>query len=436
LIVQFDELLSLNHLSALLTLPKFPAHRCKLDNGLTVLHQRIPAAPVVVVDVWVRAGAIAEPRPWSGMAHFLEHMIFKGTDRLAPGAFDQIIESQGGVTNAATSHDYAHYFIHTTPANLGTMLPVLAELLLNAAIPDDEFERERLVVLEEIRQANDDPDCLAFQSLMESVYQRHAYGRPVLGDAETLMARSPQEMRQFHQAHYQPDKMTVVIVGDVEQQVALELADQAFSQFAHQLDCPCPELEAEPPITEIRRQELHLPRLEQARLLLAWIGPGVEQLRHAYGLDLLSILLAGGRTSRLVRELREEQQWVQAINSGFSLQRDSSLFTISAWLEPEHLPSVETHILDRLHELTTTPIPAEELNRHKRLLCSDYAFSTETASQVAGLYGYYNTIAQAELAVTYPEVVQSFQPEEIQQLASQYLSPHHYAVTVAKPTYG
>ncbi|HEY9620793.1 MAG TPA: pitrilysin family protein [Crinalium sp.] len=420
-------------MAALLTTSTFPAHLHRLDNGLTVIHQNIPATPVVAVDVWVRAGAIAEPSPWSGMAHFLEHMIFKGTDDFPPGYFDQVIENRGGVTNAATSHDYAHYFINTSAAHLNDTLPCLAELLINAAIPDDEFDRERDVVLEEIRQAEDDPDWLGFQALMETMYQRHPYGRSVLGDVPGLLERSPDEMRQFHRTHYQPENMTVVVVGNVEQGPTVELVDRLFSRFQSPPDRPKSGVEAEPPITGIRRLELELPRLEQARLMMGWIGPGVDQLRSAYGLDLLSVLLAGGRSSRLIRELREERQLVQGISSSFSLQKDSSLFTISAWLEPEYLDAVEAIVGDRLAELINGTISEAELARHKRLLCNDYAFSTETSSQLAGLYGYYNTIADAPLSVTYPSQIQGFQAEELQQYASQYLSPYHYAVTILRP---
>lgn len=411
----------------------FPAAVFKLDSGLTVIHQHLPATPVVVVDVWVQAGATQEPEDWFGMAHFLEHMIFKGTPALAPGVFDTEIENRGGMTNAATSHDYAHYFLTTAVPYLEETLPHLADLLLNAAIPEDEFVRERDVVLEEIHQAYDDPDWIAFQALSESVYQRHPYGRSVLGTASELMNHSPEAMRCFHRAHYQPENMTVVIVGGIAQEPALELVNRTFQQFSDRRHCPQSEVVGEPLLAGIRRQELYLPRLEQARLLMAWTGPGVDHFRSAYGLDLLSVLLAEGRSSRLVRELREDQQLVHAISSNFSLQRSSSLFTISAWLEPQHLERVESLICAHLDELQNTLVSERELARCKRLLCNDYAFSTETPNQLAGLYGYYNTIAQAHLAVIYPEQIQSFQAEDIQSLAQQYISPHSYAVTVLKP---
>ncbi len=417
----------------MLTAPVFPAAVSKLDSGLTVIHQHLPATPVVVVDVWLQAGATREPENWSGMAHFLEHMIFKGTPALAPGVFDYLIENRGGMTNAATSHDYAHYFLTTAAPYLEDTLPHLAELLLNAAIPEDEFVRERDVVLEEIRQSYDDPDWIGFQALSESVYQRHPYGRSVLGTEPELMQHSPEAMRCFHRAHYQPENMTVVIVGGIAQEPALELVSRTFQQFSEPNKCPQPEAMGQPLMAGIRRQELYLPRLEQARLLMAWTGPGVNFFHSAYGLDLLSVLLAEGRSSRLVQDLREDQQLVQAIGSNFSLQRESSLFTISAWLEPQHLERVESLIRAHLNELQTTPVSEGELARCKRLLCNDYAFSTETPTQLAGLYGYYNTIAEAQLAVIYPEQIQSFQSEDLQSLVEQYLSPHSYAVTVLKP---
>ncbi|HEY9779821.1 MAG TPA: pitrilysin family protein [Leptolyngbyaceae cyanobacterium] len=405
----------------------------QLDNGLTFIHQYLPATPVVVADVWLRAGAMQEPEKWAGMAHFLEHMIFKGTQLLPPGVFDREIENRGGMTNAATSHDYAHFFLTTAASYLKDTLPYLADLLLNASIPDDEFICEREVVLEEIRSCYDDPDWIGFQALSESVYQQHPYGRSVLGTESNLMQNSPEAMRSFHRAHYQPENMIVAIVGGIPQDSALELVNQNFQKFPQR--CALPEVEemGEPLIAGVRRQELYLPRLEQARLMMAWIGPGVRQYRNAYGLDLLSVLLAEGRSSRLVRALREDRQLVGAISSNFSLQRQSSLFTISAWLEPQHLEFVESLICAHLEELQTTPISPGELARCQRILCNDYAFSTETPNQLAGLYGYYNILGEAELAVSYPHQIQSFNADELQQLAQQYLSPYSYAVTVLKP---
>jgi predicted Zn-dependent peptidase len=411
----------------------FPASVIRLENGLTLIHQEIAATPVVVADVWVRAGAVTEPAEWAGMAHFLEHMIFKGTDQLPPGVFDYAIETQGGMTNAATSHDYAHFYVTIAADMLPHTLPHLADLLLHAAIPADEFGRERQVVLEEIRQAQDDPDWLGYQAMAELVYQNHPYGRPVLGTAEILQQRSPEEMRCFHQAHYQPDKMTVVIAGGIPLEPTVELVRHAFRGFASPPPCPPAAIAPVPALSGVRREKLQLPHLAQARLTMAWIGPGIDQLETAYGLDLLAAILAEGRSSRLVRELREDRQLVQDIGASFSLQRDCSLFTIQAWLESEDVDRVEAIVCDRLSELAAKPVSAGELARAQRLLCNDYAFSTEAPGQLAGLYGYYGTLSSADRCTAYVPALQRYTAADLCALAGQYLTPLRYVSTILQP---
>jgi predicted Zn-dependent peptidase len=215
-------------------------HVLQLNNGLTLVHHELAATPVVVADIWIKAGAGMEPLEWTGMAHFLEHMIFKGTPTLAPGLFDYLVEAQGGMTNAATSHDYVHFFITIAADRFAYALPHLADLLLHAAIPVDEFNLERQVVLEEIRQAEDDPDWLAFQVMAEQVYPNHPYGRSILGSAATLEPLSPSEMRCFYQTYYQPEHMTVVITGGISLEQTVEIVSQAFQDFPEPSACPPP----------------------------------------------------------------------------------------------------------------------------------------------------------------------------------------------------
>ncbi len=402
-----------------------------LPNGLTVIHQEM-ATPAVVVDVWVRAGASKEPAEWAGMAHFLEHMVFKGTKRLQPGEFDWAIESQGGMTNAATSHDYAHFYITVAAEALPHTLPHLADLLLCAAIPADEFVRERQVVLEEIRQAYDDPDWVGYQALCELLYSNHAYGRAVLGSPDVLTARSPAEMRRFHQSHYQPENMTVVVAGGIARRTAIDLVQQSFDRFASPVWCP--EVKAEPlPEPSYQRRVMALPNLEQSRLTMAWMGPGIADLPTACGLDLLSVLLGGGQTSWLVQELREERQLVQDVSSSFSLQADCSVLSLSMWLEAEDVETVEGLVCDRIRNLSQQPISPTELARAQRLLLVDHAFSTETPGQIAGLYGYYATIAEPSLAVTYPQHIQAVTISDLQQVAQDYLNAERYTAVVLNP---
>jgi zinc protease len=412
---------------------KFNANTFQLSNGLTIIHQHLPATSVVVADIWVKAGAIAEPSEWSGMAHFLEHMIFKGSPNVMVGEFDWLIENTGGVANAATSYDYAHFYLTTAAPHLEKTLPCLADILLRADIPDEEFIREREVVLEELHSSHDDPDFLGFQALCQNTYQCHPYRRSILGDKELLLEHTPNQMRCFHRTHYQPENMTVVIVGGIEQEKALALVHENFSEFSVRSECPLVVVEAEPPAIAIRRQELHLPRIEQARLLMAWICPGSENLEDAIALDLIALILAGGRSSGLVRELREERQLVMDIDCHLSLQKDSSMFSINTWLESESLEIVEQIISDRLNRLHNQLIPEVEIIRAKRQLINNYIFSTETPNQLASIYGFYNIVATASQSAMYPQIISQLDARQLQAIARRYLSPERYAVTILKP---
>ena len=434
--------MTVKRLAQLLSPPYFPARQIELDNGLTLIHQQMSATPTVVADVWVAAGALQEPDEAPGLAHFLEHMVFKGTDRIAPGIFDLAIENRGGVSNAATSYDYTHFYINTAVPHIGETLPYLADILLHPAIPQDEFEQEREVVLSEIRHTEDDPDWLGLSTLLQELYPHHAYGRSVLGTQTQVLSHTPEQMHQFHRDCYRPEKITVAMVGDISERDAIELVNESFgdlepSSSAKLAPSPSQHREQCSPLafapTKVVRKSFKYPRLEQARLMMGWLGPGVDRLHDAYSLDLISVLLACGRTSRLVKELEEEKELVYAIGSDFSLQKESSLFTITAWLAPQYLETVEEIVRDRMVTLHDVPLSNEELRSCQRQLCNDYAFSTEIPSQLAGLYGYYNTVADAKQAVDYPHRIQTLTAGDIQQVARKYLNPQGYVSIHLQP---
>ena len=404
-----------------------------LDNGLTLIHQHISFSAVVVADVLVNAGVTTESESLSGMSHFLEHMIFKGTKNILPGHFDYIVESKGGFANAATSYDYTHFFLTTAYEYLPETLPYLSEIVLQAEIPEQQFYIERDVVLEELRYTSDDHDWMIFQSLVHQIYQHHPYRRSVLGEESLLMNHTPEQMRRYHQTYYQPKNMNVVLVGNIEQEEAVSLVEKCFKNFAPSLECPHVDFDSEPPLVEIRRQQLFLPRLEQPRMVMGWMTEGIEDLEGAIALDMLSVILTGGRSSRLTKKLREEEQLVIDISCDFSLQKYSSLFTISAYSCTENLGQVEDQIRAEIKQLRQQPITKNELKNCQTSLCHDYIFSTETPEQLATLYGYYHILKRADLALQYPHIVQNLSAEKLQQYARQYLSPEYYAVCHAYP---
>ncbi len=408
--------------------------RFQLPNGLTVVHQWIPQSAVAVADVWVRAGSQTEPI--SGMAHFLEHLIFKGSDRLAPGQFDAAIEGCGGYTNAATSYDYAHYYITVAADQMGEMLPYLSDLVLNAAIPEVEFDRERQVVLEEILQANDEPDGVALEALLALLYPEHPYGRPILGTEESLMQQTADSVRRFHRSRYQPENMTLIMVGGISEPDCRTWAETCFSQFPDRAAAitPAPQPAPSPPQSNPKRRELSLPQVEQTRLSLAWVAPGIEDLPTTVSLELAALILADGRTSRLVKDLREEQQIVQDIQANYTAQADSGIFMVTAWLEDEaDLAAVEQAIVSHLTQFQQTGPTPEELNRAQQVLAKDFIFACESPGQLTGLYGYYNTIGQLTGAQQYPELIPQITANQIQDLAVKWMPIGEYAATVLRP---
>ncbi len=386
-----------------------------------------------------------------GMAHFLEHMIFKGTERILPGEFDWFIESQGGITNAATSHDYTHYNFTTAAHNFTTTLEHLAEMLLNASIPDDEFEQERLVVIEEIRQALDDPDWLSFQNLMQAAYADHPYSRSVLGTEDILSGFTPDHMRQFHRSFYRPEFMTVAVVGAVPIEEAIAAVSQSFvNSTANSANLLSPDQLGlsstsiasrgngdRPYIAGMQRCQHQHPRLQHSRMTMAWLGPNVDNLNDALGLELLSVVLAEGRSSRLVQELREELGWVHDVGSSFAIQKDPGLFSISAYLDAEYLEPVEHSIAQHILRISSEPITTAEIDRAKRSLRNSFAFALESPHQLANFLGYHGLLGCYELCAdwsnVYSDSVSSFSASDLQDLARKYLSPRQYVLSSLVP---
>ncbi|MBF2098515.1 MAG: insulinase family protein, partial [Gloeomargaritaceae cyanobacterium C42_A2020_066] len=182
-----------------------------------------------------------------------------------------------------------------------------------------------------------------------------------------------------------------------------------------------------------QRYQLELPRLEQARLLMAWVGPGSESLGTTYGLDLLATVLTGGRLSRLVHSLRETLGWVMDVDCHYALLQNAGLFTLSAWLDPEALEPVENHIRQAIIQLAQEPISPDELARVQRLMTNSYTFALETPSQLASLYGYYDHLGHLDQAVAYPQSIAGLEADFLQQVAATYLNPDHSLVTTVIP---
>ena len=409
-----------------------------LPNGLTIIAEQMPVE-AVNLNIYLNVGSSLETDSINGMAHFLEHMVFKGTDRLAAGEFERLVEARGAVTNAATSHDYTHYYITTAPQDFAALAPLQIDVVTNPRIPDDDFAREKLVVLEEIRRSHDNSSRRIYQQAIEVAFAKLPYRRPVLGPEAVIEGVTAQQMRFFHATHYQPRAMTAVAVGNLPVEELIDIVADGFAaqsgstptlEFMGKKSQPEPEAAF---TTVVRREHIDA-SLQQARLIMVWRVPGLNDIAKTYPLDILAAILASGRTSRLVKELREERQLVNNISVSNMSHRIQGLFYLSAQLPSENLAKVEQIITEHISQLQHQLVTEAEIARIRRQVANRYIFGMETPSDRADLYGYYHSIVgDLTPALTYPQKIQSIDAATIQVAAGKYLSPTAYGVITVKP---
>jgi predicted Zn-dependent peptidase len=395
------------------TLLKFPRLNAPtlhhLPNGLTIIAEQMPI-DAVNLNLWVKTGSAMESDAINGMAHFLEHMIFKGTQKLISGEFERRIEERGAVTNAATSQDYTHYYTTTAPKDFAELAPLQIDVVCNPSIPDDAFERERLVVLEEIRRSEDNPRRRIYRHVMETAFDFLPYRRPVLGPEAVVSQVKPQQMRDFHAHWYQPQSITAVAVGNLPVEELVEIIAEEFNKNYQQTTNKLTQTAVipEPAFTEIVRREVVDETLQQARLVMIWRVPGLMELGKTYALDILAGILGHGRTSRLVQDLREERGLVSSISASNMNNLLQGVFSISAKCDVDNLAVVEAGIIQHLRRLQTEFVKESEIARIQQGVSNRFIFGNETPSDRAGLYGYYQSlIGDLEPAFNYPQYIQA-----------------------------
>ena len=409
----------------------------QLDNGLTIIAEQMPVE-AVNLNVWIDVGSAKESDEINGMAHFLEHMVFKGTPNLGIGEFEHLIEERGAVTNAATSQDYTHYYITTAPKDFAELAPLQLDVVLNPSLEDEAFEREKLVVLEEIRRSEDSPRRRTFYRSMEACFKTLPYRRPVLGpDTVIENLRSPQ-MRDFHGAWYQPQSMTAAVVGNLPVEELIEIVSQGFTQHynsrAEYTKNQTPNVSPEQAFDSIVRHEYTDESLQQARLVMAWRVPGMEDLSETYALDILAVILGQGKVSRLFRELREEKGLVNQIGVSNMTQTHQGIFYISAALPPENIAEVEQAIAQQIKTIQRELIAEKDIERIRTQVANRFVFANERPSDRANLYGYYySQLGDLAPALNYPQHIQAISARDLQIAAQKYLNPEAYGVVVMRP---
>lgn len=414
----------------------------RLPNGLTIIAEHMPI-DAVNLSIWLNIGSKVESDAINGMAHFLEHMIFKGTPEIRCGEFERLIEERGAITNAATSQDYTHYYITTAPQDFATLAPLQVELVTNPSLQDDHFDRERPVILEEIRRAEDSPRRRTFYRSMEMNFESLPYRRPVLGPVEVVAGLTAEQMRAFHQTWYQPQNMTAVAVGNLPVEELVQVVEESFEQalarsnrdhYDPNLMLQIPSAQPETPFSNIHRADYIDEALQQARLVMGWRVPGMCDLEQTYPLDVVASILSRGRTARLIDDLLERRQLVDSISASNMTFGHQGVFYISAQVPVDGLAAAEAAILEHIQRLHTEPITAAELQRVQTQVANRHIFGSETPSDRAGLYGYYQAMTgDIRHALDYPEQIKQVTAEEVRIAAQRYLPLQAYGVVTLKP---
>jgi len=402
-----------------------------LPNGVVLIAQEHRASDVVAVQLWMRMGGRDEAPDELGLAHYIEHMIFKGTPTYPPGSIDRLIEGFGGTSNAFTSYDTTHYDFVVPAEHLRATVALLADLAMNASFPLDEIEREKKVVFEEMNLVEDDPDKFLVRRLYEVAYAPHPYGRPLLGTREFIERLRRDQLLAFYRKHFVPKSMAVVVVGAVTPGEVRSAAVATFGRIPPG-SAGRPELSPPPTIDRSRRVDVQRPE-QQAYLGLAWktAPTGDEDI---YPVDLLTYILGDSPSSRLNQAVRERQRLVSSIEAGYGAWQKAGLVTVNARLDPENAEKAEAAILDVIRKVRETGVTEAERQRAIITAESSYAFDIETAEGLAKAYGQAETTWTLADEVAYLGRLRQIGAAEIQAVARKYFGDDTYARVRFIPT--
>jgi zinc protease len=353
-----------------------------LDNGMKVVVREDHRAPSVVHMVWYRSGSMDEPEGVTGVAHVLEHMMFKGTRKVGPGEFNARVAAIGGRDNAFTSYDYTAYFQQVPPKHLNTVMALEADRMKNLVLSNDDFAREIEVIKEERRLRTDDkPHALVHEQMMAAAFQAHPYHHPIIGWMTDLEAMTAEDARTWYKRWYAPNNACLVVVGDVDHNAVFKLAQRHYGVLkAARL--PERRISNEPAQRGTRATVVRAPA-ELPYLALAWHAPTLTQPatdRDTYALQVLSAILDGYDGARLNRRLVREQRIAVSVGAGYDgINRGPSLFYLDGVPAPgQSVDALETALKTELQRIRDEGVSEAELNRVKTQAVSARIYSRDS----------------------------------------------------------
>jgi zinc protease len=404
-----------------------------LPNGLKVILLENHKVPLVTFQVWYRVGSRNEGWGKTGLTHMLEHMMFKGTERVGPEEFSRIIQENGGNDNAFTSYDYTAYFENLNADRVQVSIDLESDRMQNLLLREQDFRTERMVVMEERRLRTDDnPQAVLIEQVMAAAFEMHPYHWPIIGWMEDIARFTLEDLKTYYKTYYNPVNAFLVVVGDFKKQELLPKIEKAFGSTPKGV-APVQEKDIDPP--QIGERKIFVKK--EAQLPFLVMGYHVPNLREpdSYVLELIAALLSGGKSSRLYQSLVREKRLVLSADADYSLtSRDPSLFTLSADLLPgKQVAEVEKALDQEVERLQKERVGKQELEKAKNQLEASFIFAQDSLFYQALL------LARHEIAISWKTIddylpsIRRVSPEDIQRVAKKYLTPDNRTVGILIP---
>lgn len=406
------------------------AQMFKLDNGQTVVIQEVKNNPIVTIDTWIKTGSIDEDDSNNGVAHFLEHLFFKGTKNHESGEFDQILETKGAITNAATSKDFTHYYVTIPSKDFDLAMELHGDMMLHPLIPRNEMEKERKVVLEEINKDLVSPTRILQENLNSMMYTTHPYKRKVIGRSDVIETITRDQVLNFYNAHYSPSNMITIVVGDVDTNHALERIKEVFNaEYKKQTKTIYPK---ESQLTSQQKKVEYI-KTESGYMVIGFRGTPIND-NDSYALDVLSTILGDGRSSVLNQVLKEKKRLAFSVDAGNSTFRDDGIFYISTNFEPEKCKQVQSAIFDEIKNIQDKGVSDEQLSLAKNIIERNTYYSRESITNIATEIGYTMALTNdIKFYDTYLDKIKSVSKDEVKRVANKYLGENRSAVSIILP---
>ncbi|WP_441000520.1 M16 family metallopeptidase [Fodinibius sp. SL11] len=344
-----------------------------LNNGLKIVTEDVDSVKSVAVGIWAKTGSRNETHKMAGVTHFLEHMLFKGTENRSSLDIAMSMESVGGYLNAFTSSEYTCYYSRCLNTQLERALDVLSDMVLHPSFPEDEIEKEKKVVIEEMKMYRDSPNDYLFEQFSGHIFKGHPLGNSTLGFEDTVSAFERQDLYDYMDERYQPSNLLVAVAGNVDHERVVELVNDYFSAVE-----PEDTVDKNPPLPDYEVDNLKLTKpIEQTHLIAGRRGLHYNH-EDKYRLLLANTVLGGGMSSRLHQNVREKYGYCYSITSFNQSYSDTGLYGIYVGTDKDYVEHVRELIKAELDKLKQNPIPEQELAEAKAQLKGKLMLSVES----------------------------------------------------------